>query len=119
MTGGCKKEFKVLQVGLLRWLLHHSDTLRTTIGLRYGTEEKTAGLYAVHNTLSPLVNAGRAPWPLGGFHGAIDADYDREDTAFTWSANIQKDLSDTRIVPCAIVLEGVSFPDLKVCAILS
>ena len=77
-----------------QYTLHHSDTLRTTIGLRYGTEEKTAGLYAVHNTLSPLVNAGRAPWPLGGFHGAIDADYDREDSAFTWSANIQKDFSD-------------------------
>ena len=73
---------------------HHSDTLRSTLGLRYGTEEKTADLYAVHNTLSPLVNAGLAPWPAAGFHGAIDANFDREDTAVTWSASIQKDLSD-------------------------
>jgi iron complex outermembrane receptor protein len=73
---------------------HLSDSLRTTLGLRYGTEEKTANLNAVHKPQSPLVKAGLAPWALAGFHGAIDADYDREDTAFTWSASIQKDISD-------------------------
>ena len=95
---------------------HLSDSLRVTAGLRYTTEDKEADLYANTvldgtATLSASLAAGigqpqlagqtlprqalfGASSFLNGVLQAVDQEFERSDSATTWSLSIEKDLRD-------------------------
>ena len=96
-----------------RVTVHVTDTLRYTLGARYTSEKKEADLYAqpsLVGVVSPqLANflgnpaivglprqaiLGNDGWILNSFMNLVDKTYSREDDSSTWSASIQKDLSD-------------------------
>lgn len=95
-----------------RMTVHVSDSLRYTLGARYTNEEKEADLYA--NTMlvgtvgaqlagmlgnPQLIGAPRQAvlgnaWPYSSFMQNVNEVFSRDDSSTTWSASIQKDLSE-------------------------
>ena len=94
-----------------RMTVHVSDTLRYTLGARYTSMTKEADLYArtmLPGTVSPQVAAAFGMpiaglprqavfedlWPFNSFLQKVDDKFSRDDNSTTWSASIQKDLSE-------------------------
>ncbi|BFM18054.1 TonB-dependent receptor [Maricurvus nonylphenolicus] len=84
--------------GQLTW--HMSETLRSTFGLRYTSEEKTASHSSVVSDYG-LTNKAPSSDPLAGALAGLFGEYvphsfddlKRKETSWTWSANLQWDFS--------------------------
>ncbi len=94
-----------------RMTVHLSDTLRYTLGARYSSELKEADLFA-RTMLPGNVSAATATalgmdiaglprqavfedlWPFNSFLQKVNKKFQRDDSSTTWSASIQKDLSE-------------------------
>ena len=98
-----------------RMTVHVSDTLRYTLGARYTSMTKEADLYArtmLPGTVSaqtaaafgmPIAGFPRQAvfedlWPFNSFLQKVDDTFSRDDSATTWSASIQKDLSENIMI---------------------